>query len=118
MVLSARFLDETWHSYKDERRFLHCTAVLPAARLLQNMDQSVDPCQNFYQYACGGWLDRHVIPETSSLHSVFNILRDELEIVLKGQCHLCVPITQNENVIAFNLLIIFGSRSAGDEKWT
>ncbi|GAA6110341.1 membrane metallo-endopeptidase-like 1 [Tachysurus ichikawai] len=65
--------------------------VTAAARLLQNMDQSVDPCQNFYQYACGGWLDRHVIPETSSLHSVFNILRDELEIVLKG-----VLETQNE----------------------
>uniref|UniRef100_A0A8B9J6V1 Membrane metallo-endopeptidase-like 1 n=1 Tax=Astyanax mexicanus TaxID=7994 RepID=A0A8B9J6V1_ASTMX len=58
--------------------------VTAAARLLQNMDPSVDPCQNFYQYACGGWLERHVIPETSSLHSVFNILRDELEIVLKG----------------------------------
>uniref|UniRef100_A0AAR2IVP6 Membrane metallo-endopeptidase-like 1 n=1 Tax=Pygocentrus nattereri TaxID=42514 RepID=A0AAR2IVP6_PYGNA len=59
-------------------------AIPTAARLLQNMDPSVDPCQNFYQYACGGWLERHVIPETSSLHSVFNILRDELEIVLKG----------------------------------
>uniref|UniRef100_A0A671LQ64 Membrane metallo-endopeptidase-like 1 n=1 Tax=Sinocyclocheilus anshuiensis TaxID=1608454 RepID=A0A671LQ64_9TELE len=59
--------------------------VTAAARLLQNMDPSVEPCQNFYQYACGGWIERHVIPETSSLHSVFNILRDELEIVLKGQ---------------------------------
>uniref|UniRef100_A0A8C1IVR9 Membrane metallo-endopeptidase-like 1 n=1 Tax=Cyprinus carpio TaxID=7962 RepID=A0A8C1IVR9_CYPCA len=49
------------------------------------MDPSVEPCQDFYQYACGGWIERHVIPETSSLHSVFNILRDELEIVLKGQ---------------------------------
>ncbi|KTG40859.1 hypothetical protein cypCar_00005356 [Cyprinus carpio] len=58
--------------------------VTAAARLLQNMDPSVEPCQNFYQYACGGWIERHVIPETSSLHSVFNILRDELEIVLKG----------------------------------
>uniref|UniRef100_A0A9J8A0S2 Membrane metallo-endopeptidase-like 1 n=1 Tax=Cyprinus carpio carpio TaxID=630221 RepID=A0A9J8A0S2_CYPCA len=58
--------------------------VTAAARLLQNMDPSVEPCQDFYQYACGGWIERHVIPETSSLHSVFNILRDELEIVLKG----------------------------------
>ncbi|KAK1799635.1 hypothetical protein P4O66_006090, partial [Electrophorus voltai] len=58
--------------------------VTAAARLLQNMDPRVDPCQNFYQHACGGWLERHVIPESSSLHSVFNVLRDELEIVLKG----------------------------------
>uniref|UniRef100_A0A8C8DF94 Membrane metallo-endopeptidase-like 1 n=1 Tax=Oncorhynchus tshawytscha TaxID=74940 RepID=A0A8C8DF94_ONCTS len=54
------------------------------ARLLQNMDATVEACQNFYQYACGGWLERHVIPETSSRHSVFDILRDKLEIVLKG----------------------------------
>uniref|UniRef100_A0A8C8D8D4 Membrane metallo-endopeptidase-like 1 n=1 Tax=Oncorhynchus tshawytscha TaxID=74940 RepID=A0A8C8D8D4_ONCTS len=54
-----------------------------SARLLQNMDATVEACQNFYQYACGGWLERHVIPETSSRHSVFDILRDKLEIVLK-----------------------------------
>ncbi|KAK6321672.1 hypothetical protein J4Q44_G00086480 [Coregonus suidteri] len=58
--------------------------VTAAARLLQNMDATVEACQNFYQYACGGWLERHVIPETSSRHSVFDILRDKLEIVLKG----------------------------------
>uniref|UniRef100_A0A8C6PG76 Membrane metalloendopeptidase like 1 n=1 Tax=Nothobranchius furzeri TaxID=105023 RepID=A0A8C6PG76_NOTFU len=58
--------------------------VTAAARLLQNMDKSINPCDNFYQYACGGWLERHVIPETSSRHSVFDILRDKLEIVLKG----------------------------------
>ena len=49
------------------------------------MDPRAEPCQNFYQYACGGWQERHVIPETSSHHSVFDILRGELEIVLKGQ---------------------------------
>ena len=65
----------------------------PGARLLQNMDATVEPCQNFYQYACGGWLESHVIPETSSRHSVFDILRDKLEIVLKGQCGWVAIVT-------------------------
>ncbi|XP_018603852.2 neprilysin-like isoform X2 [Scleropages formosus] len=55
-----------------------------ASRLLENMDPTVDPCENFYQYACGGWLKRNIIPETSARHSTFDILRDELEVVLKG----------------------------------
>nr|XP_033697094.1 membrane metallo-endopeptidase-like 1 [Tursiops truncatus] len=58
--------------------------VMAAARILQNMDPSKKPCDDFYQYACGGWLQRHVIPETSSRYSVFDILQDELEIILKG----------------------------------
>ncbi|XP_066121288.1 membrane metallo-endopeptidase-like 1 [Saccopteryx bilineata] len=58
--------------------------VLAAARILQNMDPSKEPCDDFYQYACGGWLRHHVIPETNSRYSVFDILRDKLEVVLKG----------------------------------
>ncbi|XP_067826373.1 membrane metallo-endopeptidase-like 1 isoform X3 [Heptranchias perlo] len=58
--------------------------VAAAARIIQNMDPSASPCEDFYQYACGGWLNRHIIPETSSRYSIFDILRDELEIILKG----------------------------------
>uniref|UniRef100_A0A8C4YF69 Membrane metalloendopeptidase like 1 n=1 Tax=Gopherus evgoodei TaxID=1825980 RepID=A0A8C4YF69_9SAUR len=56
-----------------------------AARILQNMDPTTEPCTDFYQYACGGWLNWHIIPETSSRYSIFDILRDELEIILKGR---------------------------------
>ncbi|NXC98539.1 NEP protein, partial [Certhia familiaris] len=68
---------------------VHCcvsvksVCVHAAARILENMDPSARPCQDFYQYACGGWLKRNVIPETSSRYSNFDILRDELEVVLK-----------------------------------
>uniref|UniRef100_A0A4W3GW90 Membrane metalloendopeptidase like 1 n=1 Tax=Callorhinchus milii TaxID=7868 RepID=A0A4W3GW90_CALMI len=55
-----------------------------AARIIQNMDSSAQPCEDFYRYACGGWLNRNIIPETSSRYSIFDILRDELEIILKG----------------------------------
>ncbi|XP_057612964.1 neprilysin [Chionomys nivalis] len=57
--------------------------IKSAARLIQNMDASAEPCTDFFKYACGGWLKRNVIPETSSRYSNFDILRDELEVVLK-----------------------------------
>ncbi|NWU96320.1 NEP protein, partial [Upupa epops] len=57
--------------------------IKSAARILENMDPTAEPCDDFYQYACGGWLKRNVIPETSSRYSNFDILRDELEVVLK-----------------------------------
>ncbi|XP_054955038.2 membrane metallo-endopeptidase-like 1 isoform X10 [Pan paniscus] len=58
--------------------------VMAAARILQNMDPTTEPCDDFYQFACGGWLRRHVIPETNSRYSIFDALRDELEIILKA----------------------------------
>ena len=64
-------------------------SVPAASRLIENMDATVDPCDNFYQYACGGWLKKNIIPETSSRYSTFDILRDELEVILKGQ----TPVT-------------------------
>ncbi|XP_054299685.1 membrane metallo-endopeptidase-like 1 isoform X14 [Pongo pygmaeus] len=58
--------------------------VTAAARILQNMDPTTEPCDDFYQFACGGWLRRHVIPETNSRYSIFDVLRDELEVILKA----------------------------------
>ncbi len=34
----------------------------PVADLLAAMDPDADPCQDFYRYACGGWLDATPLP--------------------------------------------------------
>ncbi|XP_040475288.1 membrane metallo-endopeptidase-like 1 [Ursus maritimus] len=118
-----------------------CTSpgcVIAAARILQNMDPSREPCDDFYQYACGGWLRRHVIPETNSRYSVFDILRDELEVILKGvlenstakdrpavrKAKMLYRSCMNESVIEkrdsqplLNILDVMGGWPVTMEKW-
>ncbi|OXB78129.1 UNVERIFIED_CONTAM: hypothetical protein H355_007271, partial [Colinus virginianus] len=85
--------------------------VTAAARIIQNMDTTADPCKDFYQYACGGWLNHHVIPETSSRYSIFDILRDELEIILKGL------IEQRDSLPLLEVLTIVGDWPVASADW-
>lgn len=47
------------------------------------MDRTAAPCVNFFQYACGTWNRRHVIPEDRSSISTFEVLANQLQVILK-----------------------------------
>lgn len=55
-----------------------------AAVLMEAMDPTVDPCHDFYQFACGGWLRKNSVPDASSRWGRFHVLREQLMYILKG----------------------------------
>ncbi|XP_012224491.1 neprilysin-1 [Linepithema humile] len=57
--------------------------VRTAASLLAAMDRTAAPCIDFFQYACGTWNQLHVIPEDRSSISTFEVLSDQLQVILK-----------------------------------
>lgn len=52
--------------------------VKAASEILNNMDESVNPCDDFYQFACGGFIKKTVIPDDRTRMSSFSVLSDEL----------------------------------------
>ncbi|KAK7483108.1 hypothetical protein BaRGS_00025676 [Batillaria attramentaria] len=48
------------------------------------MDRTVDPCDDFFEFACGMWNKKNVIPEDKHSYNTFEKLHDELQITLKG----------------------------------
>ena len=103
------------HAKSLSRNLIHLLAecVKTAADLVSRMDTKVDPCEDFYQFACGGYLEKvgsslcpflsiilltkkifqTVIPEDRSRTSMFSEVGDKLNEQMKGMLEQRITVS-------------------------
>ena len=62
----------------------HKKTELTSGINLDNLDTTVSPQEDFYQYACGGWMKNHPLDAEHSRYGSFDFLAEENQKQLRG----------------------------------
>lgn len=75
--------------------------MLPYSPVLDvsSMDRSVDPCTDFYRYACGGWITKNPIPPDQAAWNVYSKLTEDNERFLWGILREAAKPAPSRNVV-------------------
>ena len=58
------------------------------------MNTKVDPCENFYEFACGQWVDTHQIPEDKGAVDQMELATNKVEYDLQGNSGFQLQISK------------------------
>ena len=93
---------------------LSCALILPFVRsvnadanwgfAMSNLDKTCKPCDDFYQFAMGGWMKSNPIPPEYATWGSFTVLRDknltDLRTILESTAKENAPAGSNKQKIA------------------
>lgn len=57
--------------------------ITAASNILSSIDQSTEPCHDFYQFACGNFIKNSYIPDDKLTVDTFTTLADQIDIQLR-----------------------------------
>jgi len=61
------------------------TNIEASARILSYMNEEADPCNDFWEYSCGGWIKNTVIPSSKGRLATFDTCDERVATVLKRE---------------------------------
>jgi hypothetical protein len=74
--------------------------ILASSNIYESIDKTIDPCNDFYDYACGNWIEKAIVPTGSSRWGILNIITYYNQIQLRKQfedSYITQNITEAEN---------------------
>ncbi|KAG8185846.1 hypothetical protein JTE90_004388 [Oedothorax gibbosus] len=92
--------------------------VLPFVSIDKSVKTSADPCENFYEFACGLWSEDDLVKETAAFQSsenTFSILQNavterEKQVFLDAKVNDDLPRTVNDAIKVFQACVALSSR--------
>ena len=55
--------------------------------ILENIDERIDPCEDFYEFSCGGYLAKTRLEDNQNSRSTFGSLSNEVSLSVSGRIY-------------------------------
>ncbi|XP_075148601.1 M13 family metallopeptidase neprilysin 4 isoform X2 [Haematobia irritans] len=93
---TASLLQSFWNAQGNKESIREAQA----RTMKEYMDTSVEPCDDFYQYVCGNWEKYHPIPKDKAGFDTFEMLRENLDSVLRELLESKGPEKKVEHIVS------------------
>ncbi|CAF4895993.1 unnamed protein product [Pieris macdunnoughi] len=68
---------------EDHTLCLSGTCIYTASEVIKGLDETINPCEDFYEFACGGWIKNNPIPEGKSNWGIFSQIELQNQLIIK-----------------------------------
>ncbi|XP_063370105.1 endothelin-converting enzyme homolog isoform X2 [Cydia amplana] len=69
---------------KESSVCLSSSCIYTASEVIRSLDETQDPCEDFYEFACGGWMRNNPIPEGKAQWGIFSKIELQNQLIIRS----------------------------------